>query len=135
MHSKFIDHIYFCVPKFGYKQSNWNNFRCSSIFTAKVDGESLYGYINHFVKVTCRFSGKFTNFALITWFAKPTYPDNDNLRTNIDLRGDTASDTDIIDVDEIDPARILFLVNRERTCMDVMRIEGVNVSATFPSVP
>ena len=121
-------------PKLGYKKSQWNNPRCSSIFTAKVNGESLYGYVDRFIKVTCQFSVKYINFALVKWFAKPTYPDNDPLTTDIDLRGDAASDVDIIDMNDIDPSRILFLVNSERTCMNVMRIEGVNVSVMLPSM-
>ena len=38
-------------PTYGYKRANWNNFRCGSIFTAKIDSTSFFGAINKFVQV------------------------------------------------------------------------------------
>ena len=113
---------------FGHKKAKWNNFRCGSHFTAKVDNTSLYGYIEKFVEVTCHFSGKSTGFAFVSWFAPPTYPDHDPLTVEIDLQGEPAKGPNMLYLDEIDPARIMFLVNRERSCMNVMRIEGIDVS-------
>ena len=79
-------------------------------------------------QVKCHFDDRTTDFAFITWFGKPTYPDGDPLTVDIDLHGDPIPGPKIIVIDEIDPARILYKVDRGRHRMSMMRIEGLNVS-------
>ena len=116
-------------PKFGHKQSNWNNPRCGSIFTAKLGNRSLYGYIEKFIQVRCHFRrDNFRDLAMVTWFPQPTYPDGDPLTVDINLRGVPPAAPKLLRLDEIDPARILYLVSSNRTRMCPMRIEGLDIS-------
>ena len=63
---------------------------------------------------------------MVSWFARPFYPDGDPLTVDIDLRGDPVKAPTLICLDEIDPARICYYLDNER--MSVMRIEGLDVS-------
>ena len=65
---------------------------------------------------------------MVTWFAQPVYPDNDPLTVHINLRGDPFPAPTLLCLDEIDPARICYFIDRDREIMSVMRIEGVDVS-------
>ena len=98
------------------------------MFTAKIGGRSLYGHIDRFVSVRCHFSGKCSEFAKVSWFARPVYPDSDPLTVDISLRGASVKAPTLLHLDEIDPARICYYVDRECERMSVMRIEGVDVS-------
>ena len=74
-------------------------------------------------------TSKSTGFAFVSRFAPPKYPDHDPLTVEIDLQGEPVESPNMLYLDQIDPARIMFMVNRERSCMNVtMRVEGIDVS-------
>ena len=98
------------------------------MFTAKIGGRSLYGHIDRFISVRCHFSGKCIEFAKVSWFARPVYPDRDPLTVDISLRGTPVPAPPLLYLDEIDPARICYYIDTGRERMSVMRIEGVDVS-------
>ena len=65
---------------------------------------------------------------MVSWFARPVYPDGDPLTVHINLRGDPVKAPTLIYLDEIDPARICYYLDSDGERMCVMRIEGLDVS-------
>ena len=112
-------------PIEGYRRIGWNNRRCGSVFTAKIDGVSLYGHIRRFVRASCPRSGTVTDLAVVTWFAKPEYPTGDVLTVRIDTRKPPATASNILNVSEIDPSRILYEMDDPFIYM--MRVEGLDI--------
>ena len=48
--------------------------RCGSVVTSAKSGRSMYGLVKQFVRVMCACL-RFYDFAVVTWFPRPTYPD------------------------------------------------------------
>ena len=65
---------------------------------------------------------------MVSWFARPVYPDGDPLTVDISLSGDPVKAPTLLYLHEIDPARICYYVDSNCERMSVMRIEGVDVS-------
>ena len=65
--------------------------RCGSVATLVMGGCSTrYGLVKQFVRVLCRcvrVMVRVHDFAIVTWFPRPVYPDRDPLTVRIDLRG------------------------------------------------
>ena len=108
----------------GYRMVGWNNLRCGSVFTAKVEGRALYGIIKRFVRVVCRHFGTVTQLAVVEWFPEPQYPDGDPLLVLIDTTRPVAEAPEVLYLDEIDPARVLYEI--DGSSMYMMRVEGLD---------
>ena len=81
--------------------------RCGSVFTLVRGGRSMYGLIKCFYRVVC--ACQVTDFARVTWFPKPCYPDGDPLTVKIVLRGldvNNIPDKHIVSLNDIQPSRI-----------------------------
>ena len=110
----------------GSKKSQWNNLRCGSVFTAKIGGVSLYGYIEKFLRVTCQMvTSTYHDFALVKWFPQPQYPDEDPLWAHIDLTGSVTEMSKFLFLDQIDPSRILYELDGDG--INPMRMEGIDL--------
>ena len=110
----------------------WNNPRCGSIFTAKIDGRSLYGKILRFVRVVCSNFGTVTELAVVEWFPAPVYPDGDPLLVRIDLDNEPEpadAPTNVLYLNEIDPSRVLYEIDESSIYM--MRVEGLDQTHEF----
>ena len=112
-------------PIEGYRQVGWNNPRCGSVFTAKIEGRSLYGRIKRFVRITCRRSGVLSELALVQWFAAPEYPDGDKLLVRIDTHKPPVPVPSFLQLDEIDPDRIMY--EMDPLFMYMMRVQGLDI--------
>ena len=75
-------------PLRGVQMREWNNPRCGSLFTAKIDGTSMYGIIKRFLRIRCRYMFRYTEVAYVQWFPAPEYPNNDPLLVRIDMDAD-----------------------------------------------
>ena len=59
------------------------------------------------------------------WFAKPEYPDGDPLLVRIHKNAPPAEAPEVLYLDEIDPARVLYEVDTSYIYM--MRVEGLDI--------
>ena len=94
----------------------------------QVGGRSLYGLIQKFLRVLCRYTREVTDLALVKWFAPPTYPDGDQLlvKINLDLPPPEGCERFLF-LDEIDPTPAMYELVHDRREMYVMRIRGLDV--------
>ena len=102
--------------------------RCGSVFTLVRDGRSMYGLIKSFFRVQCG-CRMFTDFAYVTWFPTPCYPDGDPLTVRIVLNGldiNNIPDKHIVSLNDIQPSRILVEIDTDNDYMNMMRIEGTD---------
>ena len=100
--------------------------RCGSIVCAVFRGKSVYGRVVNFVRVMCD-CVKVFDFALVTWFPPPRYPDGDPLTVRIDLDGIDVNNIPrvrVVSLNDIQPSRIM--VEIEKDCMYMMRKDGVD---------
>ena len=74
--------------------------RCGSVVTSAVSGRSMYGLVKQFIRVVCQCL-RFHEFAVVTWFPRPTHPDGDPLTVRIDLGAGT-----IVNVNNINDCAI-----------------------------
>lgn len=116
-------------PLRGCRMKEWNNPRCGSIFTAKIDGRSLYGKILRFVRVVCSNFGTVTELAVVEWFPEPVYPDGDPLLVRIDQDNEPADAPKVLYLYEIDPSRVLYEIDGSSIYM--MRVEGLDQTHEF----
>ena len=92
-------------------------------------GKSLYGRVVNFVRVLCGCVRVF-DFALVTWFPHPRYPDGDPLTVRIDLGGIDVNNirrVRVLSVRDIVPSRILVEMDRSNDCMYMMRKDGYDI--------
>ena len=80
--------------------------RCGSVVTSVVRGFSMYGLVKNFVRVVCKCL-HLNDFAVVTWFPRPTYPDGDQLTVRIDL-------SDVPNVNSIHTSDIIGLCDRTK---------------------
>ena len=102
--------------------------RCGSVFTLVRDGRSMYGLIKSFFRVQCG-CRMFTDFAYVTWFPTPCYPDGDPLTVRIVLNGldiNNIPDKHIVSLNDIQPSRICAEIDTVHDCMIMMRMEGID---------
>ena len=117
-------------PLRGRRMKEWNNPRCGSIFTAKIDGRSLYGKLLRFARVVGSNFGTVTELAVVEWFPEPVYPDGDPLLVRIDLDNEPAdAPTNVLYLNEIDPSRVLYEIDESSIYM--MRVEGLDQTHEF----
>ena len=103
--------------------------RCGSIVCMTFGGKSLYGRVVNFVRVLCGCVRVF-DFALVTWFPHPRYPDGDPLTVRIDLGGIDVNNirrVRVLSVRDIVPSRILVEMDRSNDCMYMMRKDGYDI--------
>ena len=102
--------------------------RCGSVVTTVVGGRSRYGLVKRFVRVLCRCPSMY-DFAILTWFPYPVYPDRDPLTVRIDMNGVDMNDIGIVDVIslyDIQPSRVAVEIDIEHDSMYMMRLEGLD---------
>ena len=103
--------------------------RCGSVITTVRGGRSVYGLVKKFVRVLCRCL-VFHDFALVTWFPLPVYPDGDPLTVRVDLGGidiNNIAAIDVISLNDIQPSRIAVDIDRGSDCMYMMRMDGLDI--------
>ena len=103
--------------------------RCGSVVTSTISGRSMYGLVKQFLRVVCGCL-RFHDFALLTWFPRPTYPDSDPLTVRVGLH-DIADVNNVIAVDviglcDIEPSRVAVDLDPRHNCMFMLRLEGVD---------
>ena len=103
--------------------------RCGSVVTTSIDGWSRYGLVKQFLRGICGCL-QFHDFAVVTWFPRPSYPDRDPLTVMVDLDGvpdvNNINDVDVISLYDIEPSRVAVGHDRVHNCMFMMRMEGID---------
>ena len=107
--------------------------RCGSVVTSVIAGRSMYGLVKQFVRVVCGCL-RFDDFAIVTWFPRPTYPDGDPLTVRIDLDGivdvnyvtGVHTGFDVVSLYDIQPSRVSVELDPRHNCMFMMRMEGTD---------
>ena len=82
--------------------------RCGSVVITVVRGRSLYGLAKKFIRVICPCMRSW-DFALITWFPRPVYPNSDPLTVRIDWGGidvNNIVDVNVVSLNDIQPSRV-----------------------------
>ena len=103
--------------------------RCGSVVTAVKRRRSVYGLVKRFIRVVCG-CVRVHDFAIVSWFPNPVYPDGDPLTVRIPMEGVDVNDIDVIDVvslNDIQPSRVLVEIDSENDSMYMMRKDGVDV--------
>ena len=112
-------------PLEGVQHIKWNNPHSGSVFTSKVGGRSLYGRITKFVQVLCKVKRQHQQFALVEWFAPPTYPDGDPLLVQIRLDSPPLPQCpSFLCLDKIDTTSVMYELHDTHIFM--MRIRGLD---------
>ena len=103
--------------------------RCGSVVTSAVSGRSMYGLVKQFIRVVCQCL-RFHEFAVVTWFPRPTYPDGDPLTVRIDLGAivnvNNINDCAVISLADLQPSRVSVELEPQHNCMFMMRMEGTD---------
>ena len=101
--------------------------RCGSIVcVVSPGGKSSYGRVVNFIRILCGCPQIF-DFALVTWFPRPRYPDGDPLTVRIDLDGidvNNIRSVRVVSLKDIVPSRILVEMDQPHDCMYMMRKDG-----------
>ena len=115
--------------KFNAGQQLIRGQRCGSVVTSTIDGRSLYGLVKQFLRVICE-CPQIHDFATVTWFPRPSYPDGDPLTVKVDLDGvpdvNNMDDVDIISLYDIEPSRVAVGHDEVHNCMSMMGMEGID---------
>ena len=115
--------------KFNAGQQLIRGHRCGSVVTCTMDGRSLYGLVKQFLRVICE-CAQIHDFAIVTWFPRPSYPDGDPLTVKVDLDGvpdvNNMDGVDIISLYDIEPSRVAVGHDTVNKCMFMMRMEGTD---------
>ena len=104
--------------------------RCGSVVTMVKRGRSVYGLVKRFIRVLCGCVCVY-NFAMVSWFPYPVYPDGDPLTVRITLGGVDVNDIGVLGVvslNDIQPSRVLVDIDLENDCMYMMRKEGIDIN-------
>ena len=100
--------------------------RCGSVVTTSIDGWSRCGLVKRGI-CGCR---RFHDFAVVTWFPRPSYPDGDPLTVRVGLDGvpdvNNINDVDVISLYDIEPTRVSVGHDRLNNCIFMMRMEGTD---------
>jgi len=107
--------------------------RCGSVVTMVSGVSSIYGLTKRFYRVICP-CGKFIDFAIVTWFPSPHYPDRDPLTVEIGVRGldvNNITQMNIVPLFNIQPSRIAVELKCTNQKMCMLRIEGLDSNPLF----
>ena len=108
--------------------------RCGSIVTMVKDGRSVYGLVKNFYRFICQCDIPLTtDFAVVTWFPFPEYPDITPLYVRIVLNGlnvNTLTELVIVPLFDIQPSRVCVEIDRENDCMIMLRMEGLDTMSS-----
>ena len=107
--------------------------RCGSVVTMVSGVESVYGLIKRFYRVNCQ-CHTFIDFAIVTWFPSPHYPDRDPLTVEIGVRGldvNNITQMSVVPLSYIQPSRIAVELNNMHQKMYMLRIEGIDSNPVF----
>ena len=100
--------------------------RCGAVVTMLRGGRSVYGLVKKFYRVRCRcFVSE--DFAIVSFFPPPIYPDGDPLTIKIRIEGIDINNiprASIIPLYDIHPSRIA--VEIDRNSMYMLRIDGID---------
>jgi len=105
--------------------------RCGSVVTRVVGGRSVYGLIKQFYRVICE-CDTCTDFATVTWFPPPSYPDCDPLTIQIVTRGldiNNINQISVVSLNDIQPSRIG--VEIDNNSMLMLRMDGTDTNPLF----
>ena len=114
--------------KFTANESLTRGKRCGSVVTMVVGGRSVYGLVKKFIRVVCRCM-RCCDFALITWFPLPIYPDGDPVTVRINWGGvdvNHIGTVRVVSLNDIQPARVAVWLEPRHSCMYMMRYEGLD---------
>ena len=78
--------------------------------------------MKQFVRVCCG-CHQYHDFALLTWFPRPSYPDSGPL-TVPDVNNMVA--VDVIGLYDIEPAKVAVELDPRHSCMYMLRLEGTD---------
>ena len=107
--------------------------RCGSVVTMVNNDMSVYGLIKKFYRVVCA-CAHFNEFAIITWFPHPNYPDRDPLTVEIPIRGVNINDIpqmNVIPLYNIQPSRVGVEIDDSHGVMYMLRMEGIDTNPLF----
>lgn len=103
--------------------------RCGSVVTSNISGHSKYGLVKQFLRVVCGCLA-FYDFAVLTWFPRPSYPDSGPLTVRVGLDGipdvNNVVAVDVIGLYDIEPARVAVDLDPQHNCMFMLRLEGTD---------
>lgn len=102
--------------------------RCGSVVTMVNNGRSVYGLVKRFFRVVCPCTVAH-DFAIVTWFPFPDYPDGTPLYVRIVMNGmnmNTLTELTVVPLYRIQPSRIGVEIDRNNDCMIMLRIEGID---------
>ena len=106
--------------------------RCGSVVTMIRGGRSVYGLVKKFYRVTCRCHLS-VDFAVVSWFPPPVYPDGDPLTVKIVLGGMDINNivgVNVVPLFDIHPSRIAVEIDGDNDCMYMLRIDGTDTMPT-----
>ena len=101
--------------------------RCGSVVTTIMGGRSVFGLIKTLFRVQCMCH--YIDFALVTLFPPPIYPDGDPLTCKIDLGGIDVNNLPyvrVLPINDIQPSRIGVELDVDNDCMYIYRFDGYN---------
>ena len=107
--------------------------RCGSVVTMVSGGRSMCGLVKKFYRVVCS-CDYFFDFAVVTWFPNPTYPDRDPLTVEINIGGVDVNNIDrvcVVPLKYLQPSRMAVEFDDRRPVMLMCRIDGADTSPTF----
>ena len=102
--------------------------RCGSVVTMIRGGRSVYGWVKKFYRVKCRCHLS-VDFAFVSWFPPPVYPDGDPLTIKIVLGGMDINNivgVNVVPLFDIHPSRIAVEIDADNDCMYMLRIDGMD---------
>ena len=106
--------------------------RCGSVVTMIRGGRSVYGLIKKLYRVRCRCHLS-VDFAFVSWFPPPVYPDGDPLTIKIVLGGMDINNivgVNVVPLFDIHPSRIAVEIDGDNDCMYMLRIDGTDTMPT-----
>ena len=107
--------------------------RCGSVVTMVSGGRSVYGLVKKIYRVVCSCDSSF-DFAIVTWFPNPTYPDRDPLTVEINIAGIDVNNITLVCVvplTYLQPSRIAVEFDDKRDVMLMYRIDGTDTHPIF----
>ena len=93
----------------------------------------MYGLVKQFIRVLCPCVNVY-DYAVVTWFPPPEYPDRDPLTVRISLGGSDPNsfigNVRVVSLKDIAPSRVLVEIVLSES-MYMMRKEGLDTNLIF----